>query len=114
MRVLVCGGRRFDDKNKLVEELQTLLLRHDLEIIEGGAPGADTMAYQWCASNSVVCHHYPAEWSRYGYRAGPIRNQKMIDDGRPDLVLAFPGGKGTADMIRRAEAAGIEVRKIDA
>ena len=52
---------------------------------------------------------YPAQWDVYGRRAGPIRNQEMIDEGKPDGVVAFPGGKGTADMVRRAEAAGLKV-----
>ena len=52
---------------------------------------------------------FPAEWDKYGVSAGPIRNQKMIDEGKPDLVFAFPGGRGTTDMIRRAAVAGIRV-----
>ena len=44
--------------------------------------------------------------------AGHIRNQVMLDKGKPDVVVAFPGGRGTADMVRRAEGAGIEVRRI--
>lgn len=45
-----------------------------------------------------------------GKAAGPIRNQRMLDEGKPDLVVAFPGGRGTADMVRRAKAAGVPVR----
>lgn len=56
----------------------------------------------------------PADWKTHGKRAGSIRNQKMIDDYHPQLVVAFPGGAGTADMVRRARAAGIEVREIPA
>lgn len=49
---------------------------------------------------------------KYGKSAGPIRNQTMLDDGKPDLVLAFPGGRGTADMVAKAEKHGIPVRRI--
>jgi len=55
---------------------------------------------------------FDADW-KLGKKAGPLRNQRMIDEGRPDLVVAFPGGKGTADMVRRAEAAGVKVLKIE-
>jgi hypothetical protein len=48
-----------------------------------------------------------ADWEKLGRSAGPIRNQAMLDEGRPDLVVAFPGHHGTADMVRRARAAGV-------
>jgi len=50
-----------------------------------------------------------ANWAELGRKAGPIRNQQMLDEGKPNLVVAFPGGRGTADIVRRARAAGIEV-----
>ena len=50
---------------------------------------------------------YVADWATHGKKAGPLRNQRMIDEGHPDLVIAFPGGKGTDDMTRRALAAGV-------
>jgi len=56
---------------------------------------------------------FDAEWHRHGKRAGPIRNQRMLEEGQPDLIVAFPGGHGTADMVRRARQAGIEVHVFD-
>lgn len=56
---------------------------------------------------------YPAQWSLHGRSAGPRRNQRMLDEGRPDLVLAFPGARGTADLVRRAQAAGVLVAHLD-
>lgn len=53
---------------------------------------------------------HPADWGRYGKAAGPIRNQEMLESGI-DLVIALPGGRGTADMVRRAEGAGVPVRR---
>jgi hypothetical protein len=84
------------------------------EIIHGGAAGAD-----WCAGAVAELRDIPqsvfkADWKAHGRAAGPIRNQQMLDQGKPDLVLAFPGGRGTADMVRRAKAAGVEVREIAA
>ncbi len=57
---------------------------------------------------------YEADWHEHGRAAGPIRNARMIAEGRPDLVIAFPGGRGTADMVSRARKAGIEVREVSA
>jgi hypothetical protein len=55
---------------------------------------------------------FPAQWDRYGEAAGPIRNAWMLEFGKPDLVVAFPGGRGTADMISKARKAGIEVCEV--
>lgn len=111
-RVLVCGGRDFNDA-ALVERTLCGLRPCPEVIISGGAPGADHLAALW-AEHYAESEVYHAEWRRYGNRAGPIRNQRMIDEGKPDLVVAFPGGRGTADMVRRAERHGIPVMNITA
>lgn len=112
MKVLVCGGRDYSDGLRVYAELDRL--KPDI-VIEGGAEGADTFAWRWARRN-IAAHMlltFKADWSRDGKAAGPIRNQRMIDDGKPDLVLAFPGGRGTADMVRRAKHAGIRVIEIE-
>jgi hypothetical protein len=83
-------------------------------VIAGGARGADTLAVQEARARKppIPVRVYPADWRRHGKAAGPIRNQQMLDEGAPDLVLAFPGGGGTADMVRRARRAGLEVVRI--
>jgi YspA, cpYpsA-related SLOG family len=113
MRVLVCGGRDYINREAVFGELHKLAERHGwLTIIEGGATGADSLAREW----AQLCYHglvtMPANWQLYGTQAGPIRNEKMLVSGQPDLVLAFPGGRGTADMVRRARIRGIEVHEI--
>jgi len=55
---------------------------------------------------------FPADWSRHGKSAGPIRNRQMLIEGRPDIVVAFPGGKGTANMIKQAVEAGVKVELV--
>jgi len=112
LRVLVCGGRDYRNRDFIHNTLVAL----DAErgpiacVIHGAATGADDEAMIWAQMMGRVKHApFAAEWERYGKAAGPIRNQRMLDQGKPDLILAFPGGKGTADMIRRAKAAGIEI-----
>jgi len=122
MRVLVCGGRDYADRQRVFEELYDTLPRitHDDgnwlpvgTIIHGDCrSGADLWADEFAVVNWTGLEVYPADWNAHGKAAGPIRNQRMIDEGKPDLVLAFPGGRGTADMVRRAREAGIEVREI--
>lgn len=81
-------------------------------MIAGGARGADTMARHLAHAWNVRFRAFAADWKTHGRAAGPIRNQRMLDEGKPDLVVAFPGGRGTADMVRRARAAGVPVMEI--
>jgi hypothetical protein len=124
MRVLVCGGRDFSaiDAWNWLERYAKAEIAHALGVysfglsalIHGGARGADEGARDWGKSEGIPVHCFEANWRKYGKRAGPMRNQRMIDEGKPDVVIAFPGGNGTADMVRRAEAAGIRVIRTDA
>lgn len=113
MRVLVCGGRNFEDREALNEVLKRLHQeRRFAMVIAGGARGADTMAEWWAKATGLPCDVYQADWTGLGRKAGPIRNQRMLDEGKPDLVVAFPGGRGTADMVRRGKEAGVEVIEV--
>ena len=113
LRVLVTGGRDYSDAQAVSDSLNRLDEIASIEcVIHGGAPGADALGAVWAASRHLRMEAYPADWGAHGRAAGPIRNQRMIDEGKPDLVVAFPGGRGTADMVRRARAAGIEVIEV--
>lgn len=114
MKVLVCGGRDYSDREALERALDRIHAETPITcLIEGGAMGADYLACVWSAKRQIEGHRrFSADWVMHGRSAGPIRNQRMLDEGKPDLVVAFPGGRGTADMIRRAEAAGVPVQRI--
>lgn len=109
MKVLVCGGRGYSDLTRLFWELDHI---QPSLIIEGGATGADALARRYADKRGIQLQTFEAEWSKYGNAAGPIRNRKMLNEGKPDLVLAFPGGKGTLDMVRRASVAGVPVQRV--
>ena len=110
MRVLVCGGRNFNDALTLGSWLGGIHGRQGIAVlIEGGARGADFMARRFAEWKGIPVVTFDADWKTHGKAAGPIRNQRMIEEGKPDLVVAFEGGSGTADMVRRARAAGVEV-----
>jgi hypothetical protein len=111
MRVLVCGGRDFTDTEQVADVLDGYLVgaHGELVIIQGGARGADQLARRWCEKHDVACVTVPARWAQDGRGAGPMRNRRMLEWFPPDSVVAFPGGKGTADMIRRAVVAGVPV-----
>jgi hypothetical protein len=111
MRILVCGGRDYNDHKKVHDTLLPYL-DFGTTIIEGGARGADRLAADFASHYGVYHLRYPADWVRFGKRAGAIRNQQMLDEGKPDLVIAFPGGVGTKDMITKARKAGVEVIEV--
>jgi hypothetical protein len=116
MRVLVTGGRAYDNRNRLTRALDSLHAKHPITtLIHGNAPGADTLAADWPRTRGVTAISYPANWKQHAKAAGPIRNQQMINLGKPDAVVAFPGGKGTADMLAKARAANIsQIWEVDA
>lgn len=105
-RVLVCGGRDYADAARVAEVLSGLSIA---VLIHGAAKGADTLAARWAADHAVAVEPYPADWARHSRGAGMVRNRQMLTEGRPDLVVAFPGGKGTANMVALARKAGVEV-----
>lgn len=111
MKVLVCGGRDFNDSLTLGSWLGGIhkTNRPITLLIEGGGRGADYMTRKFAEWQGIPVKTFPAEWDRHGKAAGPIRNKQMLDEGRPDLVVAFEGGRGTANMVAQAKAAGIKV-----
>jgi len=112
-RVLVCGGRDYSDARLLNAVLDAAHEANPIVVlIHGAARGADTLAADWAKQRGVLATAYPADWAHEGRKAGPIRNQQMLNSGKPHLVIAFPGGKGTLDMITRAEAAGVPVARV--
>jgi UDP-N-acetylmuramoylalanine-D-glutamate ligase len=110
MKVLVCGGRNFNDPITLGSWLGGVHKQRGISLlIEGGAPGADFMARKFAEWQAIPVRTFEADWKRHGRAAGPIRNKQMLEEGKPDLVVAFPGGRGTANMVEQARAAGVEV-----
>ena len=113
VKVLVCGGRSYADAETLNRVLDDLHSEFAIiQLIEGDAPGADRLAGQWAERQQLPHRKFPAKWRQYGKGAGYLRNKEMIEVGRPDLVVAFPGGPGTANMVALARAAGVPVRQI--
>jgi hypothetical protein len=113
MRVLICGGRDYEDMYSFENHLEKIFESRGITnpiIIQGGAGGADTLAKSYANMYYLRCLEFPANWPLYKKRAGPIRNQQMLDEGKPHLVIAFPtkNSRGTYDMINRSQKAGVE------
>lgn len=117
-RVLVCGGRDYDNREKMFKVLDNALRtakesgKHFI-LIHGDARGADRLSHEWAKArhvNDVI--KYPANWDEHGRSAGPIRNRFMLTDGQPHVIVAFEGGRGTADMIQQGKKAGVPVYEV--
>ncbi len=108
--VLACGGRKFGGWTAVQRVLDRI---SPDTIIHGAASGADSMAGRYARENDIPCREFPAEWRRYGRSAGYRRNQHLLDEGKPDLVVAFPGGTGTRNMVQIAREQGFQVNIID-
>ena len=117
-RVLVCGGRDYADRQQLFEVLDEELSAatvagNSFILIHGGARGADSLSGSWAAERQVSdVRVYEADWNTYGRAAGAIRNRLMLTDGQPHVIVAFKGGKGTANMIQQGKKAGVPVKEI--
>lgn len=147
-RILVCGGRDYNDWETVNRTLTQYCLDNDLmlgcgsqscaasrrrggqlnngpcrcgngypnlpdvTIIHGGAKGADALAMSWAAVNWCPEIEFKADWAKHGRAAGPIRNKQMLEKGKPDVVIAFKGGRGTANMCRQAREAGVKVIEV--
>jgi hypothetical protein len=109
----VSGGREFDDREYLYAELDRLQVEHQFSvIIEGEAKGADSLAGEWARHRGIALEPFPAKWEEEGRHAALIRNERMLVEGKPDLVVAFPGKRGTYHMCKLAEDAGVQVIRI--
>lgn len=109
LNVLVCGGRDYNNGKFILEQLSRLHAERSFNlVIHGAARGADEWAEHWAEVNGVQPVACKALWNKHGKRAGPLRNMAMLKL-QPHLVIAFPGGPGTAHMVRIAREAGIPV-----
>jgi predicted Rossmann-fold nucleotide-binding protein len=112
LKVLVCGGRDYGNYEKMLRRLAEL--PKDTIVIQGGAKGADALAEHAAASLGLHTAEVRARWEKDGQRdksAGPRRNSAMLALD-PDRVIAFPGGRGTANCVRQAKERGIEVEEV--
>lgn len=125
--VVVTGGRSFEHQAlgfQVLDDVQgeVILVVHGACKRAGqlDLSGADRIADDWATLREVPCLRSPAQWSRFGKAAGPVRNRRMLKQAQTLarlasahlVVIAFPGGKGTADCVRRAQELGLQVVEV--
>ncbi len=118
-KIIICGGRHFDDYHlleTLVDSIvsSTGLTNKEIEIVSGHCKGADLLGELYAQNHSMRCRIFPAEWKKYGKAAGPIRNSQMVNyaaNSQSPTVVAFvsPRTKGTLDTIKKATKKGFVV-----
>jgi hypothetical protein len=111
MRVLVGSDRGFND-NELFSGFLRSLDPVPSTVIQDGECGAANLANKWTRENGLVLETYSAEWRNNGVLAGRLRNQRMLDEGKPDLVVIFGQNSGIEDLKMRAQASRIEVVEV--
>ena len=113
MRVIVCGGCDFEVPAFVWRELDRLHAELGFtSLMQGGSAGVDRYAREWAAARpEVECFVCLAQWHRYGPAAALKRNARMLE-WKPDLIIAFAGGSGAAELVKQATAAGVEVRHV--
>jgi hypothetical protein len=111
-KVIVAGSRNYNDKKKVFKVLDLLLThpKYEIEIVSGLARGPDSYGKEWAKLHGITCHEFPANWNKYGKRAGYIRNEQMAEFS--DILLAFWDGssKGTQHMVNLAHKHGLKVK----
>lgn len=112
--VAVTGGRDYRDRATLYRVLDAEAATDGIAVlVHGGCPsGADALADAWAEERKVSRRIFRADWSKHGPAAGPIRNGEMLRATNPHVLIAFPGGVGTADCVCRAEGMGIPVVRL--
>lgn len=113
MKVIICGSRYLKDVALVARAVEAAPFRVDAtrdEIVVGGAGGVDSAALDWAwGHRCATIRNMPADWDKHGRKAGPIRNQEMVDYADACIAIPCPKSKGTWDTVRRAEAKGIPV-----
>ena len=122
-RVIIAGSRKYNDYDKMLEELDNLGIHlintiDTIEIVSGHASGADALGERFAKAYNYPLKIFPAEWNKYGKAAGPIRNEQMakyVSEADRGILVAFPVGesKGTRNMIKLAKQYGLEVEVIE-
>jgi hypothetical protein len=109
-RVLVCGGRFYADFEFVGKTLAQVHQALGITLlIHGGGSGVDSLANAWADTEGIPVQVFPVDWEKGGLTTVPARNALMLASGKPDHVVAFPGGPETPDLLERVRAAGIPI-----
>ena len=108
--VIVTGGRNYENSARIRAVLDWL---KPAAVVHGAASGADHHACEWAHEHLGGSYAFAPDWDTYGKAAGPKRNREMLEAHPRALIVAFPGGRGTSDMVTQARSLNRSVLLID-
>jgi hypothetical protein len=111
MKVIIAGSRKFSDYGLLTKTCDHMLSKSKtVEIVSGGARGADSLGERYASDRNYKCSKFPADWDKYGKGAGFKRNSEMANYS--DCLIAFWDGesRGTRHMINTAKKKGLQIK----
>lgn len=115
MKVIIAGGRDFENYDLLREKCDVILskVKEDIIVVSGTALGADMLGERYAMERGYQIVYFPANWRLYGRGAGPVRNREMAEYA--DALIAFHDGQsvGTKNMIEQAKTKGLKTRIIN-
>lgn len=112
-KIIIAGGRSFDDFDLLQKKLDLYFSKLDpsrLEIVSGGAKGADSLGESYAKLNSIKLKRFPADWDKYGKGAGFRRNSEMANYANGLVAFWDGSSKGTLHMINLAKSKGLKIK----
>jgi len=108
MRTIVAGGRNCNSYDILKKAISQCGWTPSV-VISGAAKGADILGEQWATENLIPCERFPADWNKYGKKAGFIRNVQMAEVAEGLIALWDGESRGTKHMIDIANKKGLKV-----
>lgn len=104
MKILICGDRNWNNFDLIFNTIKKFVDNYGvITIVQGECKGADRMGKLVAQRFKIPCKGYPADWGKYGKKAGPMRNEQMLVEECPDIVIAFhnniESSKGTKDGL---------------
>nr|WP_314074728.1 SLOG family protein [uncultured Roseococcus sp.] len=110
LRIIVCGDHRRKNHGAVFEALNLLRRERGVAaVLHGEQPGVAGLAAEWAKQSEIPTELFAAHWQEFQSKAPARRNASMIRYGRPDLLVAFPGGGNTIDLIVRAWRRGLPI-----
>lgn len=107
MKVIIAGDRNIDNMD-IVKSAIVKSRFHITEVVCGMCRGVDILGRQWAIENNIPVKEFPANWSKFGRAAGPIRNREMAEYADALIAILMPNSVGTKNMIQTAAKVGLK------
>lgn len=108
MKTIIAGTRTIEDKNVVYFAIEKSQFKIT-EVVSGKAKGVDSIGEKWAIDNNIPIIEFPAHWTQFGKKAGPLRNQEMVEYADALIAVWNGASSGTKDVINRARKNGLKI-----